>query len=366
MPNSFNSHRNVPPDLEPMDSETEDLESSPASYEIVTYPADYTLEGLVTKYERKQLLVPGFQRNYIWSIRQASRLIESFLLGLPVPAIFLFAQSDNTQIVVDGQQRLLSIYSYFTGHFPPAGSTKRQEFALAGLNESSPYANKTYEDLRDVGGAAYNRLNDSVLRAFVIKQLNPKDNTSMFHIFERLNTGSTQLVGQEIRNVVYQGPFNDLLHDLNGNEDWRAIFGNTQKNKRMRDVELILRFLALLNASDRYERPMKDFLNEFMCEQRGAVHSRIGIHRNTFQDTMAAIRHHLGDKPFHLRAGINAAAFDSVSVAFGRNLNHIPADIGARYTRLKNDGDFLFSSGTTDNRNVRARLRLAEATLFGD
>ena len=202
--------------LEDLQSENSDLEATPAEYEVITYPADFTLEGLVSKFKKGSMTVPGFQRNYVWNIKQASRLIESFLLGLPVPAIFLFTDdAKNEQLVIDGQQRLMTVVYFLDGYFgEPDANGRRKVFKLTGLNEKSPYYNKTYSDLEETNQAAFNKLNDSVLRAFVIKQITPNGNTSVYHIFERLNTGGTQLVGQEIRNCVYHGSFNDLLCKL--------------------------------------------------------------------------------------------------------------------------------------------------------
>ena len=209
------------------ESEIDDLESIPSSYDVITYPADFTLEGLVAKFNKKTMIVPGFQRNFVWNIKQASRLIESFLLGLPVPAIFLFTDGEkNEQLVIDGQQRLKTLVYFFEGFFgEPTLSGRRKVFQLTGLNEKSPFYNKSYKDLEETNEAAFNKLNDSVLRAFVVKQLTPTGNTSIYHIFERLNTGGTQLVGQEIRNCVYHGPFNELLCELNSMDEWRAVFG---------------------------------------------------------------------------------------------------------------------------------------------
>ena len=125
--------------IEDVASEREDLDSSPPKYEVVTYPADFTLEGLVQKYKRGQITIPGFQRKFVWSLRQATRLVESFLLGLPVPAVFFFVDSDDKKYtVIDGQQRLLSIAYFFEGVFGSEGSGRRTVFALRGLHERSP------------------------------------------------------------------------------------------------------------------------------------------------------------------------------------------------------------------------------------
>ncbi len=167
---SDNGRRHAESDIERVASEQDDLESSPPRYEIVTYPADFTLEGLVRKYRHGQLTIPGFQRKFVWSRRQATRLIESFLLGLPVPAVFLFVDArDRSYTVIDGQQRLLSIVRFFEGRFEERG--KRTVFTLDGLHESSPHRDKTYEDLRESDPVSFNTLNDAVLRAFVVRQL---------------------------------------------------------------------------------------------------------------------------------------------------------------------------------------------------
>lgn len=285
-----------------------------------------------------------------------------------MPAVFLYTDpEDNTLLVIDGQQRLLSIVYFFDGYFGPEERGKRTVFALKGLNERSPYLNKTYVQLAETNEAAANQLNDSVLRAFVIKQLNPGDGTSIYHVFERLNTGGTQLVSQEIRNCVYHGPFNDLLCELNLDPNWRKLFGKPAPDKRQRDVELILRFLALRFTVDDYEKPMKDFLSKFTGTHRRDASNLLDGFKTTFQDAALALVTHLGEKPFHIRAGLNAAVCDSVFTAFSKNINSIPADIGKRFGALVKDEDFLrsVSSGTTDKEVVASRLGTAERRLFG-
>src|SRR5580704_3452807 len=107
-----NGNGHIALDIEKVDSEEQDSEYSPARYEIVTYPADYTLSGIVAKLKKNEIIVPPFQRSFVWSLSQSSKLIESFLLGLPVPPIFLYVQPDGNLLVVDGQQRLKTI-GYF-------------------------------------------------------------------------------------------------------------------------------------------------------------------------------------------------------------------------------------------------------------
>ena len=108
-----------------------------------------------------------------------------------------------------------------------------------------------------------------VLRAVVTEQKHPEDDdTSMYHIFERLNTGGTVLKDQEIRNCIYHGKLNDLLNNLNTYPNWRKIVGNPQINKNKKDVQLILRYMALYHHSDQYRKPIKDFLSRFMNKNK--------------------------------------------------------------------------------------------------
>ena len=159
-------------EFEDVASELADREASPPSYEIATYPADFTLEGLYIKWQAGDITIPKFQRGYVWSQVQASKLIESFLVGLPVPGIFLYTdRTSERQLVVDGQQRLRSVFFFFEGFFGEERPTgNRSVFRLKGLSDDSPYANRAFEELPD---AAKRKLYNSVLRAFVIRQLDP-------------------------------------------------------------------------------------------------------------------------------------------------------------------------------------------------
>lgn len=352
--------------LEDLQSEDIDLESTPATYEVITYPADFTLEGLVSKYRKRSMTVPGFQRNYVWNIKQASRLIESFLLGLPVPAIFLFTDEvNNEQLVIDGQQRLMSVVYYFDGYFGEADkSGLRKVFKLTGLNEKSPYYNKTYAELEDSDQAAFNKLNDSVLRAFVVKQLTPNGNTSVYHIFERLNTGGTQLVGQEIRNCVYHGEFNSLLCELNKYDNWRKIFGSIPPHKRQKDVELILRFFSFYENGDNYERPIKDFMSNFMRENQHISFEKRHDFEKLFKETCDKVIELLGERPFHIWSGLNVAVFDSTFTTLAKW--GFRTDLKERFTKLKLDEDFVkgVRGATADDSIVQLRMLLARQYLM--
>ena len=348
-------------DIEQVISETDDVQIDDQSteYDISVYPSDFTLQGLYDKWISNSIRLPEFQRKYIWNKQKASRLIESFLLGLPVPSIFLYQERDTAhQLVIDGHQRLFSIFYYFKGEFP--NSTL---FRLT-KDIHQRWQGRAFEELEEQDRL---KLQDSVLRATVVRQLHPKDDTSIFHIFERLNTANTPLTSQEIRNCIYHGSFNKLLNELNKyTHNWRMIVGKQNPDARQRDVELILRSLALSQEGQKYKKPMKDFLNGFMEKNRSLDDSMLDQYKELFRNVTDKVIEHLGPRPFHVRSGLNASVLDSVVVAFTKHLDDVPDDIGRRYKLLVENQDFKdrTTSGTTDVNIVHERIKIAEHVLF--
>lgn len=207
--------------------DTEDLdEHVPLRYSITSYGADYPIDSLVSRLNSDAIYVPKFQRGFVWNMKRASRFIESLLLGLPVPGIFLARESETQRlIVIDGQQRLKSIQFFYEGFFPGASPDKWREFRLD-LNTpgiSNNFHASSYKSLSDEDRR---HLDDSIIHATIIKQDEPSDGqSSVYSIFERLNTGGMSLSPQEIRASIFHGQFSNLLEVLNKNTYWRALFG---------------------------------------------------------------------------------------------------------------------------------------------
>ena len=323
-------------------------------YSIIGYGADYDVEGLVKRLQRGDIEIPEFQRGYVWSQKKASRFVESLLLGLPVPGIFLYREKGSQKLrVIDGLQRLMSLRYYFEGKIRDSKRT----FALQSLD--SRFNGLTYDDLPDEDKR---RLNDSIIHASIIQQEAPDDNgSSQYSIFERINTTSTPLSSQEIRSAIYGGPFNDLILDLNEFESWRTLFGN--RSARKRDEELILRFLALHLRFEQYQPPMKSFLNEYMSKNRNLkVHDEATI-RGVFQDTTKVVLEKLGERAFKPRRALNAAVQDSIMIGIARRCKKGPirAAIREEYESLMQNEEFreLVYSQTSHLENVRRRVELA-------
>lgn len=333
----------------------------PVEYSISSYGADYPVDGLVKRIDAGSIYIPDFQRSYVWNAYRASRFIESLLLGLPVPAVFLSRELDsNKMLVIDGQQRLRTLQYFYNGVFGPTD----RAFRLLGVHVR--FQGKTYDTLSEDDRL---RLDDSIIHAIIVKQESPDDGgdavspSSAYHIFERLNTGGVLLQPQEIRSCIYHGPFVELLESLNTDENWRALFGNI--SSRMRDRELILRFLALYRHSNQYSKPMKEFLNRFAARYRKLDEPTAQDFKKVFCSTVSLVMSSIGDRAFKTKTAINAALYDSVMVGIARRLESGPvsdeSEMKAKYNHLLHDEVFkhAISSGTTDEANVAARLSKA-------
>lgn len=336
-------------------------------YDITAYPSDLTLSGIHEMWHKGDLIIPEFQRNFVWTIAQSSLLIESFLMGLPVPQMFLYVDEDNRGLVIDGLQRMMSIVFYIDGFFGDESiHGKKQVFRLAGLSKKSPFAKKAFADLDEV----YQRkLKGAVLRAINIRQMNPKgEKTSIYHIFERLNTGGTPLTPQEIRNCVFRGGLVNELRQLNQDKNWRKLLGKDTFDRHQKDVELVLRVFAFSHEGAKYEKPMKEFLNKVMLAHQAGDTPAVRAFSGDFVRACKAAVELLPKKPFHLRGGrLNVSALDSVLSTLIASKGKLPQDLASRYTRLVADKTFEQDTilSTSDVAVVKSRSAVAKKYLLG-
>ena len=343
--------------------------TTPKKYNVMYMPTDYTLSDLYDMWKKNVITVPEFQRGYVWTHAQASRLIESFWMDLPVPPVFLMMDKEENALVIDGMQRLLTIFYFFDGWYGKRGHQEsRQEFRIVGISKDSEIYGKRFDDLSEY---IQKELKSQLLRAILIRQDPPDtsdaNGTVIYHIFERLNMGGTALSEQEIRNCIYSGKLNDLLHDVNCDKDWRKIIGKPDLDSRMNDLQLVLRCIALVHRSDRYRKPMKDFLSGFMHTMRNPTEGFILREKERFGNVCRDIIDLLGERPFHNSRGVlKATLLDAAFVAFARNDGDAPVDIKERLESLKNDPTFASPSGaSTDASAVEKRLGVASRVLFG-
>lgn len=217
---------------------------------IFTSSSDPTIKDLHDRYKDGELsLQPDFQRQFVWDPTRSSRLIESVLLGVPLPIIYLAEEPNGNESVIDGQQRLTSFFEFLDGTLKLSGLRVRE--ALNGMKFS------------ELPREAQSIIKRTPLRAITIKRESDKD--LKFEIFERLNSGSVALNDQELRNCIFRGPYIKLLKELSEDADFRRLLNFSGPDKRMRDVEMTLRFAAFYHATYlHYSPPMKSFMNSDM------------------------------------------------------------------------------------------------------
>lgn len=208
---------------------------------------------------------PSFQRGFVWDRNRATKLIESILLHVPIPLIYTAEEDDGREVVIDGQQRLTSCFSFIDGFFPPTASDLDRSKAGHEVKRR-PFKLGKMKILNNLEGMGYAQLPDDLKKTLdryglqVIKISKESHPDVKFEIFERLNTGSVALADQEIRNCIYRGPYNDLINDLSNINTFRKVLGLSAEAKRMQDVELVLRFLSFNDKTHlNYNHKMKAF-----------------------------------------------------------------------------------------------------------
>ena len=347
------------------ESEDEDEEAY-VEYDIATYPSDYTLEVLRGMYKAGDIIIPPYQRKFVWDIQQASLLVESFLMGLPVPPIFLYVNEDNKLEVIDGQQRLRSMVYFMEGYFGEADSKgTRKVFTLFKLSEKSPYNKKSFQTLDE---RAQRKIRGAVLRAINIRQLNPNpSSTSVFHIFERLNTGGTTLLPQEIRNAVFRGKITNSLIEMNMDQNWRKILGSDEPDKHQRDVELVLRLLSLFDSWQQYEKPMKEHLNKYMKANRDFATEKIKNFERRFPEVCEIVVSAGIKDLFRPQGQLNRSLLEGIMLFLLENSNRSVENLREAYAGLIRNTDFMTTcrSSTTDTLVLRNRNRMVKMGFDG-
>lgn len=335
-----------------------------ATYEITSYGADYPVDGLVKRLNRGDIVVPsfepifedsdeveGFQRRFVWSRPQMDKFVESLLLGLPVPGIFLVRDKTNKLLVLDGQQRLRTLQAFYKGVHGG------REYVLKHVQE--PFLDKTYTELDDEDRR---RLDDSIIHATVLRQDHPAGSQdAIYSIFERLNTGGSPLQPQEIRVALYNGPFLRAIAEVNNDENWRALYG--PPSARFKDHELILRVFALFEQPEDYSRPVKGYLNHYLESNQARTDSANLL--ALFKATAEVIFSTLGERAFRPVRPLNAAVLDSVMVGVMHRMTKGPitdsAGMQAAYYALIADKPYIdaTTSSTAAEDSVTARIDLA-------
>lgn len=242
--------------------------------QAVIWGTDWTTETMARQLEKGNIdLNPSFQRRDAWSEQEKSRLIESLMLGFPVPPIILAEnrQKKNSYLVIDGKQRLLSIRRFYSNvsekEFKAKNLKEKDAFKqlkLKGLDILKDFNGKTYSQMQVENTEYINNLDNQSIRTIVIK--NWPDEAFLYTVFLRLNTGSKKLSPQELRQALKPGAFLNFLDDETANSTAiKDMLNNKGADPRMKDIELALRFFAFKCFPDKYKGNLKEFL-DYTCE----------------------------------------------------------------------------------------------------
>lgn len=368
----------------------EDADVEIDEYDITAIPNDFNLLTLFSFVEGGAIKIPGFQRNYVWDRVRASKLIESLILGIPVPQIFLYEQSRNSFLVIDGQQRLMSIYYFMRRRFPrrEKRAAIRQIFDQnGGIPDSVLSDDEYFEDFKlsiKSGHAGkknkFHGLNHATLgeyktqfdlrplRAIIVKQNVPaEDNSSMYEVFNRLNTGGINLTAQEIRSSMYHSSFYDMLQRVNMEPQWRSILQTSEPDIHAKDIEIMLRSIAMTVDGSTYRPSMVRFLNAFSLKCQSLSDDDVAYFERLLLSFCSACSDLPDDAFINSRnnrlniALLEAVFFGSCRTAFSeKRLLNGSIDI-SEVTCLEADPSFVDASveGSTHKQSVETRLSRA-------
>jgi hypothetical protein len=360
-------------------------------YDLNSTPNDFNVLTIFNFIESGAVKIPGFQRAYVWDIRRASKLIESLIIGLPVPQVFLYEEARNSFLVIDGQQRLMTIYYFIKQRFPKKDRRAElrrlsneeskipdeilhnddyfENFRLSlpdtSTGEPNKFAHLNYATLGEYKG----QLDLRTIRNMIIKQVHPSGDSSIYEIFNRLNTGGINLTPQEIRSSLYHSSLTGALARLNMNPIWRRLIGREDLDLHMRDVEILLRAVAVAKDSSQYKPSMVQFLNRFSKSAQSFSSATVEqIYEMTawFFDACKGV----GNQAFLSRQGrFTVPLFEAVFAAAWQGKPSIGDDwqlTDEIVSAIRNDDDFLAHSQeqTTNAAHVLGRLSAARKHII--
>lgn len=344
----------VEEDIEISKVEANDEEKDVLTSEIINMPASFTLPEFSNKLNKGIFYKPNFQRNKVWNAKGQSRFIESLLFDYPVPQVFLYKeQKKEAYLIVDGYQRISTIHAFLNNEF------KLQDVC-------DEYNHKKFDELPE---EAQERLRNRQLSACIIRQINPNDIQTLYHIFERLNTGGQNLNNMEVRRAVSYGTLVEELEKLNTDENWRRVLGKKEVDKRFTDLELLLRLVAFYEKWDdsvaemRDYGSMKPFLNRYLSENRDNSKKDFS---SRFTKATKFVIDNLGDKPFTLYTRYNYVILDSVMTAIIARDSEIE-NLKEKFEQLKDNVEYKAiyeaKQGTISLKSVNDRVRIAMSVL---
>lgn len=341
-------------------SEINDLNESiyPVNYskEIDIKEDRFTVFELLRKIQGEKVIMnPEFQRKLVWKQQQKSQFIESIILNVPLPPFYFKKDLDGKFIIVDGLQRTSTLQSFLNN-----------EFSLQGLNALREL-NDSY--FRDLDEALRTRIEDKSLLIYVVQPSVPM--VVVYDIFNRINTGGTQLERQEIRNCIFIGESTRLLERLSNREEFKKAIDWGIPDTRMKDREAILRCIAftILDYEKAYNNSMDEFLENAMKKLNKMFPNEISDIENNFIKIMELTFDLFGKKNFRLptessRGRINIAIMETIYYFFSINMGNIEDNkeqILKNYNELINDNEYRDSVRYSTGSSSKVKMRFNRA-----
>jgi hypothetical protein len=368
-----NKNKTEVPELEDqsqLDSYSDDQTVLSKPKEVRIAKEQYSVFELLRKIDKGQLvLAPEFQRADVWKNPQRAELIESILLGIPIPLIYLFEDKNGIRQVVDGRQRITALQKFYDGKFK---FTKLK--VLTKLN------GKSFDELDPF---YQGKIEDYQINTYVIQPPTPE--SIKFNIFDRVNRGGVQLNKQEMRHALYQGKATDLLKLLSENETFKQVTANTVSPKRMRDKYLIIRLIGfylyqkkrLFVLKDgkeiqyQYRSDIDDFLGLVMDFINKQKTNNLNVELETlFNNSMLNVHEILGDEVFRFKTTtktkrpVNIGLFEMLSYCLmkGTPKQSEASSFITEVNEIKKtiDSEKLFATGADSTSVVDIRFTYAE------
>lgn len=352
-----------PSEVEPEDTTSDEVITKPFDPTLIRVePKLMTMDLLIARMTQDEIdLIPDFQRrDDIWGEAAQSRLIESILIRIPLPAFYMDATNEDRWLVVDGLQRLSTIKRFVI----------EKNLKLTGLEFLTHFNGKGYDDLpRNF----QRRIAETQVTIYLIEKGTPPG--VKFNIFKRINTGGAPLTAQEIRHALNQGPATKLLARLATSDDFKRATDGGVNPKRMDDRECVLRFLAFV-ITPYTEYPVKKDLDEFLSDKMAEINSMNDVEQQRLEQrfvrAMKAAHEIFGRDAFRKKYSangrryfINKALFEAWSVNLDSLSDEDLAKIKSRKSQvvdgfiglmLNRDFEAAVSSGTGDVRKVKERF----------
>ncbi len=343
---------------------------------------DISFGELINMYKVGELVIrPEYQRLFRWKGHQKTALIESILLGIPIPPIFVAEDEDGVWELVDGLQRLSTIISFF-GSLDKSLLVRDPDEDIG--EDSEENKNKWELESGDLVGGLEGFNVDTLPKKYVInikravcrvEILRGESNTAMkYELFKRLNSGGSKLTAQEIRNAIYRGvdpTLNKLIEKLSKEENFKRLVSlSAQKKQELYDQELILRFIAFLNNIDTINSNTEKFLDRFMEKSVRDRGFDVGYYESIFIEVMKMLADACSDDVFrNERNAFVPAYYEGIMIGVAQNIEKYREDpvlIAEKVEELKTDTDFKKYSGSASNSKNRIKNRLKRAnTIFG-